>query len=146
MQQSLALLNAKNVAFNVPFFMSLMAEAHARTGDLRSALALCRDAQERAQLTEEYLWLAEMHRIEGEVRRAAGHPLTDVEECFGRALDVSRRQGAKMFELRAATAPARLWRDQGRNVEARDLLPFIYEGFDTIDLKGAKTLLAELSA
>jgi predicted ATPase len=74
--------------------------------------------------------------------------LTDVEECFGRALDVSRRQGAKSFELRAATSLARLWGDQGRIAAARDLLVPVYgwftEGFDTLDLMGAKALLAQL--
>jgi predicted ATPase len=54
-----------------------------------------------------------------------------------------------LFELRAATALARLWRDEGKDIEARDLLAPIYgwftEGFDTIDLKDAKALLAELS-
>jgi predicted ATPase len=66
------------------------------------------------------------------------------------ALDVSRRQGAPMFELRAATSLARLWRDQGKRVEARNFLAPVYrwftEGFDTVDLKDAKALLAELSA
>jgi predicted ATPase len=64
------------------------------------------------------------------------------------ALEVSRRQGARMFELRAATALARLWGDQGRRVDARNVLAPVYswftEGFDTIDLKTAKALLAEL--
>jgi hypothetical protein len=58
--------------------------------------------------TEEYLFAAELHRIEGEVRRAAGHPSTEIERCLRSALNVSRRQGAKMFELLAATALARL--------------------------------------
>jgi predicted ATPase len=67
-----------------------------------------------------------------------------------KALDVSRAQGARMFELRAATSLARLWHDQGRHVEARGLLLPIYgwftEGFDTADLKDAKALLAQLGA
>jgi predicted ATPase len=110
---------------------------------------LCIDSQGKAQQTEEYRFAAELHRIEGEVRCAAGHPSTDVESCFTSALDVSRRQGAKLFELRAATALARLWCDEGRDTEARDLLAPIYgwftEGFDTVDLKAAKALLTELS-
>jgi predicted ATPase len=73
-----------------------------------------------------------------------------VEECFGKALDVSRAQGARMFELRAATSLARLWHDHGRRVEARDLLAPVYgsftEGFDTVDLEDAKALLAQLRA
>jgi predicted ATPase len=55
-----------------------------------------------------------------------------------------------MFELRAATALARLWRDQGRHIEARDVLEPLYgwftEGFDTVDLKESSTLLSQLNA
>jgi predicted ATPase len=72
-----------------------------------------------------------------------------VERCtdfaFERALSVERAQQAKSWEPRAATSMARLWRDQGKLDEARDLLTPVYswftEGFDTLDLKGAKTLL-----
>jgi hypothetical protein len=70
-----------------------------------------------------------MQRFEGEARRAAGHPLTDVERSLSTALEVSRQQGARMFELRAATALARLWRDQAQKVEARDLLAPAYGWF-----------------
>ena len=76
--------------------------------------------------------------------------MADVEEYFGEALDVSRAQGARMFELRAATSLARLWRDQGRHVDAHNLLAPVYdwftEGLDTVDLKDAKTLLTQLRA
>jgi predicted ATPase len=119
MQQSLA--NRGNHAIHLPYHMSLLAEAQARAGEVESALGLCIDSQGKAQQTEEYLFAAELHRIEGEVRRAAGHPSTEIERCLRSALDVSRRQGAKMFELLAATALARLWRDEGKNNEARDL-------------------------
>ena len=149
MQKGIADVDAKNLTFFVPLFTSLSAQVHGRIGDFQSALALCIDAQERAQRSEQYIWEAELHRNEGEVRRAAGHSFTDVEQCFGRALDVSRAQGARMFELRAATSLARLWRDQGRHVEARDLLAPVYgwftEGFDMSDLKNAKVLLNELA-
>jgi class 3 adenylate cyclase/tetratricopeptide (TPR) repeat protein len=149
MQQAIAIQEAKNVVLAVPYYMSLLADAQARAGDVRSGLALCRKAQS-TQRIEEFTWLAELHRIEGEVRRAAGHPASDVETCLQSALEVSQRQGAKMFELRAAAALARLWRDQGRVHEARDLLADVYawftEGFDSVDLKDAKVLLAELSS
>ena len=65
------------------------------------------------------------------------------------AIATAGRQGAKLLELRAATSLARLWGDQGRRAEARDLLAPVYgwftEGFDTADLKEAKALLGELS-
>jgi predicted ATPase len=63
-------------------------------------------------------------------------------------LHIAQRQQAKSYELRAATSLARLWGEQGRRGEARDLLAPVYgwftEGFDTADLKAAKALLAEL--
>jgi predicted ATPase len=64
---------------------------------------------------------------------------------FRRALEIAQRQQAKSWELRAATSLARLWGEQGRRAEARDLLGPVYgwftEGFDTADLKDAKALL-----
>ena len=72
-------------------------------------------------------------------------PQTALEE----ALRVARRQQAKAYELRAATSLARLWGEQGRRAEARDLLAPVYgwftEGFDTADLKEAKALLDQLA-
>ena len=70
------------------------------------------------------------------------------DNVLNEALSVARSQDAKLWELRAATALAGLWRDQGRVGEARDLLTPIYywftEGFDTADLRDAKALLDEL--
>ena len=70
------------------------------------------------------------------------------EKHFERALGVARQQQAKSWELRAAMSLARLWRDQGKVQQARELLAPVYswftEGFDTRDLKEAKALLDEL--
>jgi predicted ATPase len=67
------------------------------------------------------------------------------EAYFERALSVARQQQAKSWELRAAMSMARLWRDQGKPQQARELLAPVYgwftEGFDTRDLKEAKALL-----
>ena len=72
------------------------------------------------------------------------------EAHFERALTVAREQGAKSWELRAAMSMARLWRDQGKPQQARELLAPVYgwftEGFETLDLKEAKALLEELAA
>ncbi len=69
---------------------------------------------------------------------------------FERALAVARQQQAKSWELRAAMSVARLWRDQGKQDEARELLAPVYgwftEEFDTLDLKEAKSLLGELAS
>jgi predicted ATPase len=72
------------------------------------------------------------------------------EECFRSALEIARRQSAKSFELRAAISLSRLLANQDRRDEARTMLAEIYgwftEGFDTPDLKDAKTLLEELQS
>jgi predicted ATPase len=74
----------------------------------------------------------------------------DAQTHFERALVVARRQRAKSWELRAATSMAWLWRDQGKQDQAREVLAPVYgwftEGFDTLDLKEAKALLDELRA
>ena len=70
--------------------------------------------------------------------------------AFSQAIDIAQQQNSKSWELRAAMSMARLWRDQGKRDEARELLAPVYswftEGFDTLDLKEAKVLLDELAA
>ena len=93
---------------------------------------------------------AELHLYKGELlTRQAATNLQQAEICFHQALAVARRQQAKSLELRAGMSLSRLWRRQGRLDEARNLLGEIYgwftEGFDTADLKEAKTLLQQLS-
>jgi predicted ATPase len=77
-------------------------------------------------------------------------PIAAAEKRHLKALGIAREQQARLWELRAVVSLARLWRDQGRRAEARDLLAPIYgwftEGFATPDLKKAKALLAALTA
>src|SRR6516165_4148243 len=101
--------------------------------------------------TKETMFEAEVHRIAGEIEMLSPESdATKAEGYFERALDVARQQQAKSWELRAAMSLARLWRDQGKVREARELLAPMYgwftEGFDTRDLKEAKALLEELTA
>jgi predicted ATPase len=74
----------------------------------------------------------------------------EVEQSYRKALEIAERRNAKAHQLRAAMGMARLWRDQGKPDEARDLLAPVYgwftEGFDTRDLKEAKSLLSELAS
>jgi predicted ATPase len=97
------------------------------------------------------LWDPELLRLKGELLMALDHGATaDAEIAFCQAMDIARRQSSKAWELRAAMSMARLWRDQGKRDEARELLAPVYgwftEGFDTRDLKEAKALLEELAA
>ena len=92
-----------------------------------------------------------MHRIAGEIALKSPAPDTQkAEKHFERALSVARQQQMKSLELRAAMSLARLWRDQGKVQQARELLAPVYgwftEGFDTRDLKEAKALLDELAS
>jgi predicted ATPase len=106
---------------------------------------------ETAKATGEKWVEAELLRRKGELLAAHRPALShEAEACFQRALVVAREQEAKLFELRASISLARLWRDQGKREEARELLAPVYgwftEGFDTRDLKEAKALLEELAA
>jgi predicted ATPase len=90
-------------------------------------------------------------RVGGEIALKSTIPdAAKAEAYFERALAVARKQQARSWELRAATSMARLWRDQGKRDEARELLAPVYgwftEGFETLDLKQAKALLDELAA
>ena len=103
------------------------------------------------ETTKETWFEAEVHRMAGEIALMSPEPdAAKAEAYFERALAVARQQEAKSWELRASMSMARLWRDQGKRDEARDLLAPVYgwftEGFDTLDLKEAKALLDELSA
>jgi predicted ATPase len=84
----------------------------------------------------------------GDLFNATGDQ-TAAEQSYHQALAVAARQSAKVFELHTATSLARLWRDQGKRTEARDLLAPVYgwftEGFDTPVLQEAKALLDELA-
>ena len=94
---------------------------------------------------------AEVNRIAGEIALKSPEPdAVKAESYLNRALSVARQQQAKSWELRAAMSLARLWRDQGKVSEARELLAPVYgwftEGFDTLDLREAKALLEELAS
>jgi predicted ATPase len=93
---------------------------------------------------------AEVHRLQGQFLTAlpdGGRP-GEASAAFQRAIQIAKRQSAKSWELRAATSLARLWRDQDKHADARDLLAPVYEwsteGFETSDLKEAKAMLDSL--
>jgi predicted ATPase len=103
------------------------------------------------ETTKERWCEAEVNRVAGEIALKSREPeVAKAQEYFERALAVARQQQAKSWELRAAMSMARLWRDQGKRDEARELLAPVYgwftEGFDTRDLKEAKALLDGLAS
>jgi predicted ATPase len=139
----------EQVRFHSPHYHSLLAILQARAGDMQDSLSAIRKAKELIAETGEYLWHADVLRIEGELRLLFGGSIKEAEASFVQALEVARQQQAKSWELRAAMSMARLWRDQGKRQQARDLLAPMYgwftEGFDTLDLKEAKAFLDELA-
>ena len=93
---------------------------------------------------------AEVNRVAGEVAlKSSARDTQKAEKYFERALSVAHQQQMKSWELRASMSLARLWRNQGKVQQARELLAPVYgwftEGFDTLDLKEAKALLDELA-
>jgi predicted ATPase len=138
-------------AIFIPFYLSRAAQAYAELGQFDDACRRIEEAITTVEETEERCWEAEVNRVAGEITLKSFAGESDkAETYFKRALAVAHQQQAKSWELRAAMSMARLWRDQGKRKEARELLAPVYgwftEGFDTRDLKEAKALLDDLAA
>ena len=136
---------------NLPLYHGLLAELEAEGLGAEAALARTDAALACARETRESWTDAFLHRIRGEILlRCEPANTAPAEEAFLTAIAIARQQQAKTWELRAATSLARLWRDQGKVSEARELLAPVYgwftEGFDTRDLIDAKALVDELAA
>jgi predicted ATPase len=149
-RDGLAAADATGTRVRAPLFLALLAEALALAGTIEEGLAALDDALATASGSGETGWNAEIHRLRGELTGHLPNPdPAKAEDSFRTALAIAREQGTRGYELRAATSLARLWREQGRRGEARDLLAPVYgwftEGFDTADLKDAKALLDELA-
>jgi tetratricopeptide (TPR) repeat protein len=139
-REGAAIQGAAGAAWSLPAFLAIVAEmAKGREGH-----ALVTEAFARFADTDSLYFEPELHRIRGVLLAGEGDA-AGAEADFIRATDLARDQGAKHWELRAAIGLARLWRDQGRHAEARDLLAPVYgwftEGFDLPDLRNAKALL-----
>jgi len=125
--------------------------AYAELGQFDDAWRCVGEAMTTVETTKERWCEAEVNRVTGEIALLSPEPeRAKAEEYFDRAHEVARQQQAKSWELRAATSMARLWRNQGKPQQARELLAPVYgwftEGFETRDLKEAQALLDELRA
>jgi len=130
--------------------LSYLAKAQSEIGQLNQAWASIVEALNAIDASNERWGEAEVHRVAGEIVLMSPDAETaKAEAYFERSLEIARQQQAKSWELRASMSMARLWRDQGKRHEARELLAPVYgwftEGFDTLDLKQAKALLGELA-
>jgi predicted ATPase len=148
-QQGLAAYQATGAARDRPYYLALLAEASAQSGQTAEGLEALAEALARLGKSEVQWWEAELYRLRGELllQHAAAQP-GEAEACFQQALAVARRQQAKSLELRAAMSLVRLWQRQGKSTEAHQLLVEVYgwftEGFDTADLQEARALLTAL--
>jgi class 3 adenylate cyclase/predicted ATPase len=135
-----------------PFNLAALAVGVAKSGDPAEAMALMTEALDETEQTGERWSEAEIHRLKGALLlgRKGSDTQAEAEVCFRRSLEVARGQHAKAWELRTASDLARLWGEQGRREEALELLAPTYdwftEGFETPDLRDAKTLLDELGS
>ena len=147
-------VNLINVCFDVGFkafavsLSPFIGERYFLIGEYESALSWIEKFLEHVNNTGSHMHSAELLRIKALTLQALGKPETMVEEIFNQALELSRKQSAKTFELRAASELARLWQKQGKRNEAYDLLKGTYdwftEGFDSVDLKEAREMLKAL--
>ena len=117
-----------------PGHLVVVADTCRRAGRLNDGLTVLEELERLIETTHYRADEALLHLIRGDLLTAMGD-LPAAQASFQKAIDVARRQSAKLYELRAATSLARLWRDQGKRTEARDLLTPIYgwftEGFNT---------------
>jgi predicted ATPase len=131
-----------------PYGFTRLAEALISQGQHGAVIAAAREGMEVQEETGALRWGAEFHRLEG-IALIRLNRLEEGQIALKEALRIARKQHAKAYELRAATSLARLWGEQGRRAEARDLLAPVYgwftEGSDTVDLKEARGLLDELT-
>ena len=138
-----------------PYWFTLLAEACGKTGEFAEGIKLLDESLVLINKTGERFYQAEVYRIKGQLILEA--PVQEQEDrirkaetCFRKAIETAQKQQAKSWELRASTSLARLWRSQGKTVEAHTLLAGVYnwftEGFDTKDLQEAKALIEELES
>ena len=135
----------------LPSFLSYLAIGYAELEQLDVAWRCIDEAIATIETTKERWFEAEVHRVAGELALKSAEPDRAKATChFEKALAIAHQQQAKSWELRAAMSMARLWFDQGKRNEARELVAPVYdwftEGFDTRDPKEAKALLEELAS
>jgi class 3 adenylate cyclase/tetratricopeptide (TPR) repeat protein len=130
-----------------PYGLARLSEALMQHGEYEAALAAAREGLEACEKTGSRQWEPELQRLAG-MGLLGLNRVEDAEHTLQEAMRLARTQQARAYELRAATSLARLWGEQGRRTEARELLGPVYgwftEGFDTVDLKEGKKLLDEL--
>ena len=168
MQAGLLAVQSRQAILTQPYVYALLAEALGKTGQLEEGLRCVAEGLDLIEKTGERWWEAELYRVKGELvleemktsqkskacpeqGRRSKRQMSQAgkaEECFWQAIEIARSQQAKSLELRAVIRLSRVWQTQGKKVEARQVLEECYgwftEGFGTVDLQQAQSLLVEL--
>jgi class 3 adenylate cyclase/predicted ATPase len=146
-KQALAEVRATGTILMTPHWLMLLADAHAMLGQMDEGLSCLTEAARLLETLDERFEEAELYRLRGQLLNGVGQR-AEAETNYRQAMAIAKRQSAKVWELRAAISLARLWVNEGKCCEARDLLDPIYvsftEGHETSDLKEAKALLDSL--
>ena len=172
-RQGLAAHRATGAELQRPYFLTLLAETYGKGGQAEEGLSVLAEALAQMDRTGDGWYAVELYRLKGELALiqsrgqgpkskvdnpqsafrlpppSGGNPQSEAEVCFHKAIEIAYGQSAKSLELRAVMSLARLWQQQGKKEEARQMLAEIYgwftEGFDTQDLQEAQALLSELA-
>jgi class 3 adenylate cyclase/predicted ATPase len=146
--EGIGLGNQLGTRIFLPRALCLLAETHGLAQRYSEGLEQIAQALAVSEETGETWYLSHLHHLRASLLRAKGKNTDAAETSLRTALDVARAQNARGWELRAATSLGRLWCEQGKRAEARDLVAPIYgcfsEGFETPDLREAKALLDDL--
>jgi predicted ATPase len=150
MHQGMQVVLATGQELSRTYCRVVLADAAGQGGQVEEGLRLLAEALTMFEAGQQGELLAEAYRLQGEFLLCqAVSNATQAEACFQQTLEVARRQQTKSYELRAASSLSRLWQQQGKYAEARELLAPLYswftEGFDTADLQEAQALLDALS-
>jgi adenylate cyclase len=147
LQAGLDVFNMTGAKLSLSHFYSKFAQAHLMSGNLDEALLRIDEALQTAAANGNVFFLAESHRLKGEILLARNQP-QQAEASFEQSLKIARSQRAKSWELRTTMSLCRLWQSQSRTTEALTALSDVYswfkEGFDLPDLVEAKQLLDSL--
>jgi predicted ATPase len=146
LREGLAAYRATGAAVLSTYWYAILAETLGEANQIHEGLDVLDEALGMVRAYEERRWEADLYRLKGVFLLAQAEVASsEAEACLQQALTIARRQYAKSLELRAAMSLARLWQQQGKHREARDLLAPVYawftEGFETADLREAKALL-----
>jgi predicted ATPase len=147
--QGLTAWRATGTEIVQPYFLALLAEAYGTTGEPHAGLTVLAEALTLVDTTGEQWYESAIYWLKGALLlQQSSDNQAEAEICFQHAIRIAQSQQAKSWELRAATSLARLWQQQGKRDEARQVLGDVYrwftEGLDTVDLQDAKALLAML--